>query len=418
MTSSSRVRVLAGLNVAVLVFALVAGVATVADEEPGSPTVASLALDGTAEVEGVGGTQRLEAGDHRLAVGDRVRVLTGGAVLALGDDGALELRGRSGSVDGSRVEIGTVPSLLDGDVLLIAGATERVVEAGSARLGLVDGAAHVSRSTGTTFAVYAGRATLSSSGRLLDGGLPALRQVVVSDAGMLPLSPSPLRVSEPPDPWERRFLSEAIGLDSVLEQRSIGFTTLLQDDFVPDVFFYQAVLPGLLQEPDFDQSVLEGQDRPVGETLVGATIALVGEGGDFAGRWQQVFDLRAEGAGWGIIALDQGAPRADLQGALDEAVARSPLLFGPPSPSPVFRPVPAPVRTRPPSVPLAPMPSLPPRRTPEGPPPPAVSPPPAPPVVVPNAPDDDGVLDPVVDPLADLLEGVLDGLGGVTDSLL
>lgn len=418
MTSSSRVRLLAALNVVVLAFALVAGVATVADDEPGSPAVAPLALDGTAEVDGAGRTHRLEAGDHRLAVGDRVRVLTGTAILSLADDGSLELRAGTGAANGSRVEIGTVPTLLDGDVLLLAGQAEQVVEAGSARLALVDGAARLSRSTGTTFAVYEGRATLSSGGRMLDGGLPALRQVVVSDAGMLPLSPSPLRVGEPPGPWDRRFLGEAIGLDSVLEQRSIGFTTLLQDDFVPDVFFYQAVLPGLLQEPDFDQSLLDGQDLPVGETLVGAAIAMVGERGDFAGRWREVFDLRADGAGWGIVALDQDAPRAELQGALDEAVARSPLLFGPPSPSPVFRPVPAPVRTRPPSVPLAPLPSVPPRRTPGAPPSSSSPPPPAPPAVVPNAPDDDGVLDPVVDPLTDLLDGVLDGLGGVTDGLL
>jgi len=418
MNSAARIRLLAALNVAVLVFAVVAG-ATVVPGESEASAVASLALAGTAEVDDVRGTHRLVAGDHDLAIGDRVRILTGDAVLALVGDGSLELRAESGPADGSQVEVGPVPTLLGGEALLVAGETEQVVEAGGARLSLVDGAAHLSRSTSATFAVYEGRASLSSGERTLDGGLPALRQVVVSDAGRLPLNPSLLRVSEPPDPWDRRFLGEAIGLDPVLEQRSIGFTTLLQDDFVPDVFFYQSVLPGLVLEPAFDQSLLDGQDRPVGETLVGAAIALVGERGAFADRWREVFALREEGAGWGLIALDQGAPRAALLGVLDEAVARSPLLFGPPSSSPVFRPVQPPVRTRPQPAPLAPLPSLPSRRTPEAPPRPSPSPPPAPGSPVPaSPPNDDGVLDPVVDPLTELLDGVLDGLGGVTDGLL
>ena len=415
MTTSARIWLLAALNVAVLSFALVAS-ATVAPGRSEATVVTSLALTGTAEVEGGSGTRRLTTGDHDLAAGDRVRILSGGAVMGLVGDGSLELRAGPGPTDGSRVEIGLVPALLGGDALLIAGEQEQVVEADGTRLRLVDGAARVFRSTGATFAVYTGRATLTSGGRTLDGGLPPLRQVVVPDAGMLPLSPTFLRISEPPDPWDRRFLGEAIGLESILQQRSVGFTTLLQD-VAADVFFFQAVLPGLLFEPDFDQALLEGQERPVGETLVGAAIALVGEGGDFAGRWQEVFELREEGAGWGIIALDQSASRAALLAALDEAVARSPLLFGPPSPDPVFQPVRPPVR-----VPAAPLPPLAPSPRPQPPPtrpaPPPPPPPPSPPVLVPSAPDHDGLLDPVVDPLADLLDGVLDGLGGVTDRLL
>ena len=415
MTTPTRIWLLAVLNVAVLAFALVA-TATVAPGRSEATVVASLALTGTAEVEGETGTRRLTTGEHDLAAGDRVRILSGDAVMGLPGDGSLELRAGPGPTEGSRVEIGPVPTLLGGDALLVAGEQEQVVEAGGARLSLVDGAARMSRSTGASFAVYTGRATLTSGGRTLDGGLPALRQVVVPDAGMLPLSPSSLRITEPPDPWDRRFLAEAIGLESVLQQRSVGFTTLLQD--VPtDVFFFHGVLPGLVFEPGFGQALLDGQNRPVGETLVGAAIALVGEGGDFASRWQEVFELREEGAGWGIIALDQSAPRAALLAALDEAVARSPLLFGPPSPGPVFQPVLPPVR-----VPADPAPAPAPGRPRQPPTRPAPAPPsspaPPPPVLVPSSPDNDGLLDPVVDPLPDLLEGVLDGLGGVTDGLL
>jgi hypothetical protein len=416
MSPTKRIWSLAALNAAVLVFALVAGATVVSDDSESTPAT-SLMLNGTAEVDGGGGTRRLVAGEHILAIGDRVRIFTGDAVLALAGDGSLELRAGSGTAEGSRVEVGTVPILLDGEGLLIAGEQEQVVEAGGARLSLVDGAARLSRSTGATFAVYDGRADLSTGGRTLEEGLPALRQVVVAEVGMLPLTPSPLRVSDPPGPWDRRFLGEAIDLGSVLEQRSVGFTTLLQDDFVPDLFFFQAVLAGLLYEPGFDQSLLDEQERQVGETLVGAAIALVGDGGDFAARWHQVFELREEGASWGIIALDQTASRAALQRVLDEAVARSPLLFAPPSAAPVFQPVQPPVRTpRPPPARLAPLPDVPSRRPiPQSPPPPPV---PAPQVLAPSQPNDDGLLDPVVDPLGDLLDGVLDGLGGVTDGLL
>lgn len=415
MTIPTRIWLLAVFIVAVLALALVAS-ATVAPGRSEATVVTSLALTGTAEVGGATGTRRLTTGEHDLAAGDRVRILSGGAVMGLPGDGSLELRAGPGPMDGSRVEIAPVPTLLGGDALLIAGEQKQVVEAGGASLSLVDGAARVSRSTGATFAVYTGRATLTSGGRTLDGGLPALRQVVVPDAGMLPLRPSFLRISEPPDPWDRRFLGEAIGLESVLQQRSVGFTTLLQD-VAPDVFFLQGVLPGLLLEPGFSQSSLDGQERPVGEILVGAAIALVGEGGDFASRWEEVFELREEGAGWGIIALDQSAPRAALLAALDEAVARSPLLFGAPSPGPVFQPVRPPVRVpADPSPPPAPRrPQRPPTRPAPAPPPSPAPPPPGP---APNSPDHDGVLDPVVDPLADLLDGVLDGLGGVTDGLL
>ncbi len=413
MTSAARRWVLSALIVVVLACSLVAS-AVLSPGAPASVPAASLVIDGTAEVDTGGSTRRLVSGEHDVAIGDRVRILTGEAVLALPGEGSLELRGGSATAGPSRVEVRPEPLLLEGDALLVAGAQEQAAEAGGARLSLVDGAARLTRSTGATFAVYQGQASLSTAGRTLEGGLPALRQVVVADAGMLPLRPSLLRVSDPPGPWDRRFLGDAIDLDSVLERRSAGFTTLLQDDFVPDVFFFQSVLGGLLFEPGFDQSLLEGQDRPVGETLVGAAIALVGEEADFTTRWRRVFELRQEGAIWGIIALDQGAARSALLAVLDDAVARSPLLFGPPSDAPIFRPVLPPERSpRPPAPALAPPPDLaprPPGATPPQPPPPPV---PRPPALVPSQPDDDGVLDPVVDPLVDLFDGVLEGLGGL-----
>ncbi len=415
MSGSRGIRLLAILIAVVLALAVV----VTATGTPGEGTpdrVATLALDGTAEIDGSGGVRQVDTGDHGIAAGDEIELLSGDAVLRMPEGQALELRAGPGRA--SRVEMGPIPTVEGGDVLALAGDEELVVEAAGTQLSLVDGAARISRSTGTTFVVYEGRASLTSGGRTLEGGLPPLRQVVVTDSGMLPLTVSPLRFGETPDPWDRRFLGEAIALQAVLERRSTGFTTLLRDDFTPDVFFYQAVLPGLLHEPSFDQALLDGQERPVGETLVGAAVALVGREADFATRWQKVFALRTEGAGWGVVAFDQEAPPVALLSALDGAVDRSPLLFAPPSSAPVFEPVPVPVRERPQappprpiSLPVRPVPSIrPPAPRPFRPPEPVVAPEPSD--------DDEGVLEPVVDPLVDLLDGVLDGLGGVTDGLL
>lgn len=403
------IRLLAVINAAVLVVAVVMAVA--GPVGPGAvSTVASIEVSGAAEISGGGDSRRVDSGEYELRTGDTVEILTGDGVVSLPGGGSLELRSGGGATEASQVRLDEVPTLVAGDALLIAGDEERVVEAGGARLSLVDGAARLSRSTGSIFAVYEGAATLSSGGRRLEGGLPPLRQVVVADAGLLPLRPSPLNFGAAPDPWDRRFLGDAIDLGDTLERRSTGFTTLLPDDLVPNVFFYQAVLPGLLQEPAFNQGLLDGQQRPVGETLVGAAIALVGDVGTFESRWREVFRLREAGASWGVVALDQGADRGPLLDVLDDAAERSPLLFGAPSPQPVFSPAPsppdrpAPVVTAPPSTPTrppAPGPSAPP-------------PPPPPPVFVPAPPrEPEGVLEPVVDPLVNLLDGVLDGLGGL-----
>ncbi len=415
MTGQRAVRLLGLLIAVVLTFAVVITATGVPGD--GSPDrAATLDLDGTAEIKGGGGARRVQRGDHAVADGEHIELLSGDGVLRLSGARALELRaGTPGAA--SQVEVGAIPVVEGGDVLATAGAEELVVDSGGGRLSLVDGAARISLTTGATFVVYEGRAGLTSGGRTLEGGLAPLRQVVVTGTGMVPLAASPLRFAEPPDPWDRRYLGEAIDLQANLERRSTGFTTLLRDDFTPDVFFYQTVLPGLLHQPSFDQTLLDGQDRPVGEMLVGAAVALVGRDDDFAARWDEVFALRSDGAGWGIVAFDQDAPPAALLSVLDGAVARSPLLFGAPSSEPVFEPAPVPVRRRPEPPPLRPA-------------PPVVLPAPSepvprprpvapPPVVTGPGPDDNGgVLEPVVDPLVDLLDGVLDELGDVTGGLL
>ncbi len=418
MSRSKKIRFLAILDVVVLMVGLIFAVA---GREELSPPGAELELRGTAELGGRGG-RMVASGHYDLAVGEVVVMRSGESVLALGDGGSLELRAGPVDGEGSRVEVGEVPRLLAGDALVLAGGREQSVVAGGARLSLRDGAARISRSIGTTVAVYRGQAALTAGGRQLQGGVPPLRQVVVPDTGMLPATARPLSFAAVPDPWDRRFLGDVIDLQFTLESRASGFTSTLRGDFTPDIVFYGAVLPGLLQQPAFDQVLLDEQSRPPGETLVGAAIALVGKGATFADRWDRAFALREAGAGWGVVAFDQGSERAPLLAALDGAFERSPLLFGPPSRGPIFRPVlpapapaPAPLRARPaePSPvpgprPVAPAPA------------PITSPsPPGFPALPTPAPDGgSSLLEPVVDPVVDLLAGVLNGLEGLTRGLL
>ena len=413
MRISPVVRILALAIIVVLATAVVLA-ATGGPEASSRSSVARLQVSGEAVVHGPQGERRVGSGAHEVALPGSVEVIGGGAVLELPAGGSIELRAGNGSSEGSRVEIDQMATLVAGDALVVA-EDDVTVEAGGARLTLDHGAARLSRSAGATFAVYEGDAELSSGGRTLDGGLPPLRQVAVPAPGELPLAPSPLHIGEVPDPWDRRFLGEAIALQAPLEGISTGLTDSLSGDFAPDLAFFTTVLPGLLHEPAFDAALLaEQQQRPVGEVVVGAAIALLGEGSDFEQRWREVFELRSAGAGWGIVALDQGAPRAPLLAALDQAVNRSPLLFRVPSPEPVFTPAPSPGSPRP-----APRPSPRPTTRPAPPPAPApAAPGPAAPAPPPPAGGSDGLLDPLIDPLGDVLDGVLEGLNDATGGLL
>ena len=48
-------------------------------------------------------------------------------------------------------------------------------------------------------------------------------------------------------------------------------------------------------------------------------IAVTSRRGGFVHRWQSVFEFSAEGAHWGLVALDQRVSRAPLLSCIDEA---------------------------------------------------------------------------------------------------
>jgi hypothetical protein len=128
-----------------------------------------------------------------------------------------------------------------------------------------------------------------------------------------------------PDPWDRRFLGDAIDLGRDLDGLSRGFTAQLGPRARASASLLRDVLPPLAGESAFIDGLVDAQSSP-GESLIGAAIVVEASGG-FLQRWTEVFAFRADGARWGLVALDQQVMRDALRGRIDDAVSRSPLLF-------------------------------------------------------------------------------------------
>jgi hypothetical protein len=230
----------------------------------------------------------------------------------LSSDRTVELRGDS------ELQVLPQPALLRGDVLATAKSTPLTITAGNADAGVRDGAAHVTRGLGVIAASYVGDLAVSSAGR--DMTVPALRQAAVPGPGLLPPGATPLDYRAD-NPWDRRYLGDAIDLGDELQARSDGFTAQLSSGEGHTAGFYRQLLPGLESEPAFTQELLPPDMAP-GETLVGAAITLEGKNGDFLSRWKSVFDFRGQGARWGLVALDQHVTRAPLLSSVDDALGR------------------------------------------------------------------------------------------------
>lgn len=256
--------------------------------------------------------------------GARVRLLGGDAVLRLQGGATLELRG------GSEVVLGSRPTLVSGPLLVLpAPSTPLIVTSGGTRITAL-GPARLDRDLATTTASYATGLRLESAGRRLI--VPALRQASVPSLGEIPNRAQPLAY-DGNDPWDRRFLGDAIGLGAELEARSRGFGASLAPDQGRTVDFYRMLLPGLETETGFAPTA-GTSDRAPGETLVGLAIALAGRRGSFVTRSSEIFDFRDDGADWGLVALEQGVAVAPgVVEAVDAAIGRASLAFAPEPPS-------------------------------------------------------------------------------------
>lgn len=321
---------------------------------PGSGPL-RLAVSGRAVVEGPAGEQVVVEGSRRLELGSLVEMVSGQATLEYPDGTTLELRAGVGRADDTSLLAAPTPDLLGGDVLVVDSPDATIDADGTAVH--INGTGKVARRLSLLTQIYAGEAMVTSGGRSVS--VPALRQASVPAARLVPASPSPVAY-DPSDPWDRRYLGDAIAMGDELLSRARGFTAQLGPGEGSTPGFYRLLLPDLDTQPGFSGSLLDSS-RPPGETLVGAAIAVVATGDDLAGfgeRWDSVFAFREAGAHWGLVALDHGVDRDPLVDRLDAAIARAPLsevAIGPPggggappflprpgSPSPGVEPPPAP----------------------------------------------------------------------------
>lgn len=361
------------------------------------PGEARLEVSGRALVTERGKAATPVTGSRRIRFGDTVKLTEGSARVRSAEGRDYELRCRADActellVDGS-------PSLGAGELLVTAGQVPVVVRTAGSEVE-VAGAARVARSLAVSATAYRGDVVLRSGGRTFT--VRGLRQASVPAIGVLPTAATPLAYDDA-DEWDRRFLGAAMAVGRELDSRSRAFGPNVRTSDARTSRFYAQLVPGLDDEPGFDGALLDA-NRPAGETLVGAVLAVSGRQGGFVDRWRSVFGFRDEGASWGLVALDQGVVEgADVVGKLDLAIGRAPLRFADASPAQAAAPSTTPTTERPRSdgggsTTTTTRPRTPTTTT------PTTQPGPVPPVTTTTP------LDPIVEPVVDTLNGLLEPL--------
>lgn len=397
-----------------LFVALVAALAPACSGGGGAEDGFRLVLEGRADVAG----EELDEGEHTVAAGDEVRMTAGSAVLEL--PGARTVLLRAGDErEGSVVAVSDRPDVVAGDAVVVADEPTTFT-AGAVEVVVREGAARVQRGLSVTIGMYEGDAEVRAAGRAFDGGLRALRQLSVPATGVLPREAVPLVYDEvDTDPWDLRFIGDAIDLGRTLDVRSSGYTGQLGPGARVDARLLRFALPDLDDVP-----AVAVTDRTPGEALVGSAIALEAGGDD---RIPSVFSFRDAGAKWGLVALDHRVARDRVLDRIDGAIGRSPLLFavepdadvesGPTTTAPApggAVSVPPPADASPPATPGA---------DPDPDPDPTVLPPTSPDVTAPPSidlpllPDADDPV-PLEGPITEILDTTGEILGSVIDALL
>ena len=329
LTDHPATKRIAIASVALLLFAGIVAIATGTGRNGGVGD-ARLSTNGHALVIAVNGQRRTVTGTVALHRGETVEAVEGAMTLELPDGSTVEGRPSFKSSDPTRVKVAQPIELLAGD-LLVTATSGTDVDSGGNRLHLDSGgdepsAARVSRSLAVGAAVYRGTATLDSAGQTRV--IPALRALEVSALGRPPTAASPLKVDEAQtDPWDRRFLGEAIDLGHTLANYSTVYTKTLGVGNGVTVGAYKTALPALANESDFSPALLAESPHDSGETFIGAAIASLSRRGAFADRWRQILAFRDAGANWGFVALDQGLASDPLLSSIQDALNATQFQF-------------------------------------------------------------------------------------------
>ncbi|HUR78672.1 MAG TPA: hypothetical protein VMZ22_12050 [Acidimicrobiales bacterium] len=275
----------AGVAALVLAGAVSAGVAAAANAPapPLAPGTARL-VPGDAEVTVHRATPVARA-DALLRAGDSLTVTRGIATLRT-DSGAMHARG------GSAIAITDgAPRITRGDVLVQGQAFDVAMRSATVA---INGVARVRQGLSLEVGLYRGGAVVRTVTETF--GLPRLRRAIVAGVGgPASVTTAPLVINAT-DTWDRKFLGDAIELDAALSARSRGITMQLAGRG-KELIGQVAATAGWS-----DLTVLASQ--PIGEFVVAAELARAAKLGDDA--VPAALRLRADGASWGLIALEQG----------------------------------------------------------------------------------------------------------------
>lgn len=257
-----------------------------------------------------------EGDDVAGAYRDGSMVQSGEVVRALRGEPQLELSGRHRRLTlrrGTEVRLAgdDTVQVLRGDVL---SEGESDIDAGYANVE-ADGVVRVTLTLASSVRVYDGHADVSSAGRSLL--VPPRRDASVPGLGLVPLEPKWVTF-DPADGWDRRYLGTVIELTEQLEAGSRSFTSTVRGTPSVDV---SGLVNGL---PNDAWSDALSRYAP-GEALVGGVISAVAQR-----PLSSVFELRAEGAVWGIVAIERvGGDPARAVRSLYDALDRLAQRAGP-----------------------------------------------------------------------------------------
>jgi len=282
-----------------------------------------------------------------------LRARADGAVIDIAD-GQLEFTG------GSLMMLGDVTIDLErGSALVNAPARWTVTAVGVTLTG--NGAWRVDGGIAGRVAVYEGAAVASRPTR--DVQVPRLFEVSVIN-GDLPAVAAPIRYLST-DPWDRRWLGDAIAIDRTVEQLQSGWQSQYPEAPQP-ADFYGDFAAGL--DPGADGGVSDAiellasrreGDRfgPIADVLTGIVFARAltqASGGSLAGAAVEIVGFRRAGATWGLTAMLLDLGRDDIAAAAEASlVERQDAVDAgtavPPATEPPIEPTPQPEPSPPPS---------------------------------------------------------------------
>ena len=246
------------------------------------------------------GTARLVPGDAAVTVRRATPVAAADALLRAGDTFVVErgiavLKTRAGEIHalaGSTVAITDgAPRVTAGDVLVLGKGFNVAMRSATAE---INGLVRVRQGLSLELEVYRGGALLRTPTET--HGVPRFRRAIVTGSGgPFAVTVAPL-VLDAHDRWDRKFLGDALELDAVLSARSRGLTM--------QVAGRGAELMDRVRARTGWTQLTALPDQPIGELVVAAELARAADlGGD---GMAAALQLRAEGASWGLIALEQG----------------------------------------------------------------------------------------------------------------